>query len=111
MPAEWQPHAGCWMAWPCNESIWPNGMDSARLNFAAVVRAILEVEAATLAVRADLRRGRRWKAGRRELAIQRLGEVSARAGPARRRLRARSPRPALHGRAAGAGRGRHPCRR
>src|SRR5690606_32749411 len=55
MPAEWQPHAGCWMAWPCNESIWPNGMYSARLNFAAVVRAILEFEAVTLLLRPEHR--------------------------------------------------------
>lgn len=51
MPAEWQPHARCWMAWPCNEAIWPNGMDSARRNFAAVLRAILEFEPVALLVR------------------------------------------------------------
>lgn len=51
MPAEWQPHQRCWMAWPCNESIWPNGLESARRNFAAVVRAILEFEPVTLLVR------------------------------------------------------------
>lgn len=51
MPAEWQPHTRCWMAWPCNEAIWPNGMTSARRNFAAVVRAILEFEPVTLLVR------------------------------------------------------------
>jgi agmatine deiminase len=51
MPAEWQPHERCWMAWPCNPAIWPNGMDSARRNFAAVVRAILEFEPVTLLVR------------------------------------------------------------
>ena len=51
MPAEWQPHARCWMAWPCNAAIWPNGMDSARRNFAAVVRAILEFEPVTLLLR------------------------------------------------------------
>lgn len=51
MPAEWQPHTRCWMAWPCNADIWPNGMDSARRNFAAVVRAILDFEPVTLLVR------------------------------------------------------------
>lgn len=51
MPAEWQPHQRCWMAWPCNEAIWPNGIESARRNFAAVVRAILEFEPVTLLVR------------------------------------------------------------
>lgn len=51
MPAEWEPHQRCWMAWPCNETIWPNGMENARRNFAAVVRAILEFEPVTLLVR------------------------------------------------------------
>jgi agmatine deiminase len=53
MPAEWQPHERCWMAWPCNTTIWPNGMDSARRNFSKVVRAILEFEPVTLLVRAQ----------------------------------------------------------
>ncbi|MDB6063091.1 MAG: agmatine deiminase [Verrucomicrobiaceae bacterium] len=51
MPAEWQPHERCWMAWPSNADIWPNGMTAARRNFAAVVRAILEFEPVTLLVR------------------------------------------------------------
>jgi len=51
MPAEWQPHSRCWMAWPCNEAIWVRGMDVARQNFAAVVRAVLEFEPVTLLVR------------------------------------------------------------
>lgn len=51
MPAEWQPHQRCWMAWPCNTAIWSNGLYSARRNFAAVVRAILEFEPVTLLVR------------------------------------------------------------
>jgi agmatine deiminase len=51
MPAEWQPHQRCWMAWPCNTAIWSNGLTSARRNFAAVVRAILEFEPVTLLVR------------------------------------------------------------
>jgi len=50
MPAEWRPHARCWMAWPCNATIWPRGMEVARLNFAAVVRAILQFEPVTLLV-------------------------------------------------------------
>jgi agmatine deiminase len=39
------------MAWPCNTAIWSNGLTSARRNFAAVVRAILEFEPVTLLVR------------------------------------------------------------
>jgi len=22
VPAEWAPHAGCWMAWPCRRENW-----------------------------------------------------------------------------------------
>lgn len=51
MPAEWQPHSGCWMAWPCNADIWANGLYIARTNFAQVVRAILEFEPVSLLVR------------------------------------------------------------
>lgn len=51
MPAEWQPHERCWMAWPCNAAIWTRGLDVARQNFARVVRAILDFEPVTLFVR------------------------------------------------------------
>lgn len=51
MPAEWQTHTRCWMAWPSNPAIWRNGMDEAYRSFAAVVRAILDFEPVTLLVR------------------------------------------------------------
>jgi agmatine deiminase len=51
MPAEWQPHSRCWMAWPCNPSIWTNGLEAARRNFAQVIHAILEFEPVALLVR------------------------------------------------------------
>jgi agmatine deiminase len=53
MPAEWQPHSCCWMAWPSNPDIWPHGMEVARRNFAEVVRAILQFEPVTLLVRPE----------------------------------------------------------
>jgi agmatine deiminase len=53
MPAEWQPHTCCWMAWPCNAAIWANGLYIARVNFAQVVRAILEFEPVSLLVRPE----------------------------------------------------------
>lgn len=55
MPAEWQPHSRCWMAWPCNRTIWRNGLEVAQRNFAAVVRAILEFEPVSLLVRPEHR--------------------------------------------------------
>ncbi len=51
MPAEWQPHTRCWMAWPCNATLWPHGLETAGRNFANVVRAILQFEPVTLLVR------------------------------------------------------------
>ena len=58
MPAEWQPHTRCWMAFPCNPDIWRNGLEVAQRNFADVVRAILEFEprimASTLKVEAEV---------------------------------------------------------
>ncbi len=51
MPAEWQPHTRCWMAWPSNPDIWRHGMTAAYRCFTTVVRAILEFESVTLLVR------------------------------------------------------------
>lgn len=53
MPAEWAPHSRCWMAWPCNESLWANGIDRAWEAFARVLRAIAEYEPVSLLVRPD----------------------------------------------------------
>ncbi len=53
MPAEWQPHSRCWMAWPCNPAIWPNGMEAAHRAFARVVCAIAEFEPVSLLVRPE----------------------------------------------------------
>ncbi len=55
MPAEWQPHTRCWMAFPCNREIWRNGLEVAQRNFAEVVRAILEFEPVSLLVRPEHR--------------------------------------------------------
>jgi agmatine deiminase len=55
MPAEWQPHTRCWMAFPCNTAIWRNGLEVAQRNFADVVRAILEFEPVSLLVRPEHR--------------------------------------------------------
>jgi agmatine deiminase len=51
MPAEWQPHTRCWMAWPSNSAIWTNGMTEAYRAVATVVRAILNFEPVSLLVR------------------------------------------------------------
>ncbi len=38
MPAEWEPHERCWMAWPSRPETWQNGLGPAREALARVVR-------------------------------------------------------------------------
>lgn len=44
MPAEWAPHAGCWMAWPKRAALWGDGFDAACNAYAAVAHAIAAFE-------------------------------------------------------------------
>lgn len=48
LPAEWQQHARCWMAWPCRKELWNDRIEDARLAFARVARSIAEFEAVTM---------------------------------------------------------------
>ena len=48
MPAEWEPHAGCWMAWPERPDNWRHGAGPAQQAFAAVAAAIAEAEPVTV---------------------------------------------------------------
>lgn len=48
MPPEWHRHARCWMAWPCREALWGDGLDAARAAHADVARAIAEFEPVTM---------------------------------------------------------------
>ena len=48
MPAEWQPHDRCWMAWPCREEIWRDRIAEAREAYAEVARAVAEFEPVTM---------------------------------------------------------------
>ncbi|WP_196140342.1 agmatine deiminase family protein [Aliikangiella sp. G2MR2-5] len=43
-PAEWEVHAATWMAFPCREEIWSNGVDVAQIKFAEVANTISEFE-------------------------------------------------------------------
>ncbi|HVS99696.1 MAG TPA: agmatine deiminase family protein, partial [Solirubrobacterales bacterium] len=59
MPAEWEPHAGCWMAWPERPDNWRDGGAPAQAAFAAVAAAIAASEPVTMAVSgAQLERAR-----------------------------------------------------
>ncbi|MGH2342210.1 agmatine deiminase [Segnochrobactraceae bacterium EtOH-i3] len=50
MPAEWEPHAGCWMIWPERPDNWRLGAKPAQAAFAAVASAIAVAEPVTVAV-------------------------------------------------------------
>jgi agmatine deiminase len=43
-PAEWEPHAACWVAWPSAEDLWKEGLAPARQAWTAMARAIAEGE-------------------------------------------------------------------
>lgn len=60
MPAEWAPHAGCWMAWPRRVELWREHMEGAREDYARVARAIAAHERLTMiADPADVAEARR----------------------------------------------------
>ncbi len=44
MPAEWEPHAGCLMAWPSRRELWRDQFEAAQRDFALVARAISDFE-------------------------------------------------------------------
>jgi agmatine deiminase len=48
MPAEWAPHAGCWMAWPKRVELWREYLEPAREDYVRVARAIAGFEPVTL---------------------------------------------------------------
>jgi agmatine deiminase len=50
MPAETEPHAGCWMAWPERPDNWRLGAEPAQRAFAAVAEAIASSEPVTMGV-------------------------------------------------------------
>jgi agmatine deiminase len=52
MPAEWAPHAGCWMLWPERPDNWREGALPAQRAFAEVAAAIARFEPVTVGVSA-----------------------------------------------------------
>lgn len=53
MPAEFEPHSGCWMLWPERASNWRRGAKPAQAAFAAVATAIATAEPVTVGVSAN----------------------------------------------------------
>ncbi len=52
MPAEFEPHAGCWMLWPERPDNWREAARPAQLAFAQVAAAIAQFEPVTVGVSA-----------------------------------------------------------
>ncbi len=52
MPAEWEPHARCWMIWPSRPEVWDD-MEATKSSYAAVARAIRLFEPVTMVANAD----------------------------------------------------------
>ncbi|MBS0364359.1 MAG: agmatine deiminase [Proteobacteria bacterium] len=50
MPAEYEPHAGCWMLWPERADNWREAARPAQLAFARVAAAIAQFEPVTVGV-------------------------------------------------------------
>jgi agmatine deiminase len=48
MPAEWEPHLRCWMAWPHRADLWGASLPETQQAYAAVARAIAAFEPVTL---------------------------------------------------------------
>ena len=50
MPAEWEPHAGCFMGWPSNRRIWGRDLDGIQRDYVHVAQAIAGFEPVTMVV-------------------------------------------------------------
>ena len=48
MPAEWEPHAGCFMGWPGNPDAWGRDLEGIQRNYVDVARAIARFEPVTM---------------------------------------------------------------
>jgi agmatine deiminase len=51
MPAEWEPHAATWLAWPHHQADWPGKMEAVRWVYGEMVRKISPGETVRLLVR------------------------------------------------------------
>jgi agmatine deiminase len=53
MPAEWEPHAGCFMGWPANPKAWGRDLADVQRDYVAVAQAIRRFEPVTMLVEPD----------------------------------------------------------
>ena len=50
MPAEWEPHAATWLAWPHNVDTWPHDLERVRQTWVEMIRALVAGETVHLLV-------------------------------------------------------------
>ena len=48
MPAEWTPHAGCYITWPCKEETWHGFIREAKKSYVEVINAVSRFEPVTV---------------------------------------------------------------
>lgn len=65
MPAEWEPHDACWMAWPCRAEAWGDGYEAACRAYAQVARTIVAYEPVRMLTRPEHVPVARLQLGRR----------------------------------------------
>src|SRR5436190_12874663 len=58
MPAEWEPHAATWIAWPHNRDDWPGKFAPVPWVYTEIVRHLSRVEPVHLVVRNRARKRR-----------------------------------------------------
>jgi len=64
MPAEWEPHARCWMQWPRRGALWGPYLPQAYVAYAQVARTIAEFEPVTMIAHPDDAAEARFACGR-----------------------------------------------
>jgi len=61
MPAEWEPHAATWLAWPHNEDDWPGNFEPIPRVFAELAAHLSRVERVRLIVDGPEREAAVWR--------------------------------------------------
>jgi len=78
MPAEWEPHAATWLAWPHESSDWPGKFEAVPWVFAEIARALQDGERIRVIVRGVAERARARSAlGRSGVSLGRVDFVLA----------------------------------
>lgn len=62
MPAEWEPMAATWLAWPHNRSDWPGRFDSIPFVYAEIVRHLARVGRVEIIVNDEQAEAKAWAA-------------------------------------------------